>query len=50
MVTDVSLLIWIVVGLAAFWIVLKIIKKIVIAVLIGLLILAAGVLLRGTLW
>ncbi len=50
MSTDISLLLWILAGLAAFWIVLKILRKILIAVLIGLLILAAGVLLRGTLW
>jgi hypothetical protein len=50
MINDVSTLLWIVAGLLAFWIVLKILKKILIAVLIGLLIVAAGILLRGTLW
>jgi hypothetical protein len=50
MITDVSTLLWILAGLLAFWIVLKILKKILIAVLIGLAIIAAGILLHGTLW
>ena len=50
MITDVNTLLWVLAGLLAFWIILKILKKILIAVAIGLLIVAAGVLLRGTLW
>ena len=50
MITDVHTLLWVLAGLLAFWIVLKILKKILIAIVIGLLIIAAGILLRGTLW
>ena len=50
MITDVNALLWVLAGLLAFWIVLKILKKILIAIAIGLLIVAAGILLRGTLW
>lgn len=50
MITDVHILLWIAAGLLTFWIVLKILKKILMAVLIALLVIAAGILLRGTLW
>jgi hypothetical protein len=50
MITDVNTLFWIVIGLLAFWIFLKILKKVLIAMLIGILIIVAGILLRGTLW
>jgi len=50
MTTDYTTLIWIAAGLLAFWIVLKLLKKILIAVLIALAIIVAGILLRGTLW
>ena len=50
MTTDYTTLIWIAAGLLAFWIVLKIVKKMLIAALIALAIIVAGILLRGTLW
>jgi hypothetical protein len=50
MTVDVTTLLWITAGLLAFWLVLRIIKKILIAVFVGLIIIVLGILLRGTLW
>lgn len=48
--TELSLVLLIAAGLLVFWIALKILKKILIALLICLLVVAAGILLHGTLW
>ena len=45
MITDVSTLLWIAAGLAAALIIWKILKKIVLALIVGLLLIAVGLFL-----